>query len=124
MFARLRNLLHVTTQITVADSGFVLADDARWARTRRERRKGLIGSPPLQHGEALIILGGWQVHSFRMDFAIDVVFCNKTWIVKHVVHSMVPSRVSRLVLGARYAIELPSNSVPQGLARGARLIVS
>jgi uncharacterized membrane protein (UPF0127 family) len=118
------NLLHVTSRITVACSGHVLANEAQWARTMTERRRGLIGSPPLKAGQALIIIGGWQVHTFRMDFPIDVVFCNKKWIVKHVVNEMAPSRVSRVVIGARYAIELPAGSVPETLGRGTRLIVT
>jgi uncharacterized membrane protein (UPF0127 family) len=114
----------VTSRITVAGTGHVLANEAQWARTMTERRRGLIGSPPLEPGQALIIIGGWQVHTFRMDFPIDVVFCNKKWIVKHVVSEMVPNRVSRVVVGARYAIELPAGSVPENLERGTRLIVT
>jgi uncharacterized membrane protein (UPF0127 family) len=118
------NLLHVTSRITVAGSGHVLANEAQWARTRAERRRGLIGSPPLKPGQALIIIGGRQVHTFRMDVPIDVVFCNKKWIVKHVVKEMVPGRVSRVVIGARYAIELPERAVPENLECGTRLIVT
>jgi uncharacterized membrane protein (UPF0127 family) len=90
----------------------------------KERRKGLIGSPPLQPDEALIIVGGFQVHTFQMEFPIDVVFCTKQWVVKHIVRSMAPGRLTRIVIGARYAIELPAGSVPVNLTRGAQLIVS
>jgi uncharacterized protein len=121
---RRHNLLYVATWITDRASGSVLATNARWARTMKERRKGLIGSPPLQPGEALIIVAGFQVHTLQMDFPIDVVFCTKQWVVKHIVPSMAPARLTRIVIGARYAIELPAGSVPANLARGAQLIVS
>jgi uncharacterized membrane protein (UPF0127 family) len=114
----------VGSRIVDSSSGHVLAADARWARSRKERRVGLIGSDPLNTGEALIIVGGFQVHTFQMTFPIDVVFCNKEWTVKHVERSMVPGRMSRIVWGARYAIELPSGSVPRELIRGAQLSVS
>jgi hypothetical protein len=70
---RRHNLLHVGSRIVDSSSGCVLAADARWARSRKERRIGLIGSNPLNTGEALIIVGGFQVHTFRMTFPIDVV---------------------------------------------------
>jgi uncharacterized membrane protein (UPF0127 family) len=107
----------------VSDDGHLLADRARWAKSGPERRKGLIGSPPLEAGEGLIIDRAYQVHTFRMSFPIDVVFCSKSWEVKHIIRSMVPRRLSRLVLGARFAIELPAGSVPTSLSRGNRLIV-
>jgi uncharacterized membrane protein (UPF0127 family) len=112
------------SRIVDSSSGYVLAADARWARSRKERRIGLIGSDPLNNGEGLIIVGGFQVHTFQMTFPIDVVFCNKAWTVKHVEHSMVPGRMSRIVWGARYAIELPSGSVPKEVIPGAQLIIS
>jgi uncharacterized membrane protein (UPF0127 family) len=98
--------------------------DARWARSRKQKRAGLIGSPPLEPGEGLIIPGAFQVHTFGMTFPIDVVFCSKAWTVKHVVHRMAPERMSRLVWRARYAVELPAGSVPAGVVKGTRLTVS
>jgi uncharacterized membrane protein (UPF0127 family) len=113
----------VATRITIDTTGRVLADRARWARTGKERRKGLIGSPPLEPGEGLIIDRSPQVHTFRMSWPIDVVFCTKSWNVKHIVRSMVPGRLSRIVLGARYAIELPAGTTGDDLEVGDRLTV-
>lgn len=114
----------MTTRITEQESAFVLANDARWARSLKERRQGLIGSPPLKPGQALIIDATFQVHTFQMDFPIDVVFCDKNWVVRHMVRSMVPRRVSRLVPSARYAIELPAGTIPTGFERRAQLTVT
>jgi uncharacterized membrane protein (UPF0127 family) len=108
----------VRARVIVSASGHVLADRARWATTAADKRRGLIGSPPLLPGEGLIIDRAFQVHTFGMGFSIDVVFCNKRWIVKHVVRSMSPRRVSKLVPGARYALELPAGTVPLDLERG------
>jgi uncharacterized protein len=117
------NLLHVTARITMDRTGRVLADRARWARTGMERRKGLIGSPTLEPGEGLIVDRSPQVHTFGMSWPIDVVFCTKSWTVKHIVRSMVPGRLSRVVLGARYAIELPAGAAGDDLQVGDRLEV-
>ena len=107
----------------VSGSGHVLADRARWAMSGPERRKGLIGSAPLETGEGLILDRAYQVHTFRMSWPIDVLFCSRDWEVRHVIRSMVPGRMSKFVLGGRYAIELPAGTLPSGMARGDRLIV-
>jgi uncharacterized membrane protein (UPF0127 family) len=58
-----------------------------------------------------------------MSWPIDVLFCNRDWEVRHIIRSMVPRRMSKFVLGGRYAIELPAGSVPPEVNRGDRLLV-
>ena len=94
--------------------------DAQWARTRRERRRGLIGSPPLGAASGLIMDRTRQVHTFGMKYAIDVVFCDGDWQVLHIVRGLRPARVTRLVFGARYVLELPVCAAA-GLEVGDRL---
>ena len=98
----------------------MIVKDARWARTRRERRRGLIGSPPLSHGSGFVIEYARQVHTFGMKYSIDVVFCDGEWKVRHIVRDLRPSRVTRLVFRARFVIELPSGAAA-GLKVGDRL---
>jgi uncharacterized membrane protein (UPF0127 family) len=114
----------VTDRIEVHSSGRVIADRARWARTWRERSRGLLKNSPLQKGEALIIEPASQVHTFGMKYEIDVVFCARDWSVKHVVGSMRPKRVTRWVFGARYAVELPSGTLGKDLRPGDVLRVT
>ena len=108
----------------VSGSGHVLADRARWALSGPERRQGLIGAAPLEPGEGLILDRAYQVHTFRMSWPIDVLFCDRDWEVRHVIRSMVPRRMSKFVVRGRYAIELPAGSVPKVLGRGDRLVVT
>ena len=109
--------------IVVGSSGRIIADRVGWARSFRERSRGLIGRPPLDEGEALVLEPGSQVHTWRMPYPIDVVFCDRQWIVRHVIRSMGPRRMSKLVFGSRYVIELPVGSVPQEVQRGTQLRV-
>lgn len=111
-------------RIVDESSGRIIADEVSWARSFRERSKGLIGRPPLRAGEALVLEPGIQIHTWRMAYPIDVVFCDKSWVVKHVVRGMVPRRMSRLVFGSRYVIELPEGAVAKDVARGTQLRVS
>ena len=107
----------------VSGAGYVLADRARWARSGPERRKGLIGAPPLEPGEGLILERAYQVHTFRMSWPIDVVFCDRQWEIRHLIRSMVPGRMSKFVFRGWYAIELPAGSMPADVSVGERLTV-
>lgn len=108
-------------QIVVESSGRIVAHDVRWARTLTERSKGLIGSPPMTAGQALVIEPATQVHTFRMSYPIDVVFVGRDWKVRHVVRSMARHRMSKFVFGSRFVIELASDSLPDEVVPGTQL---
>lgn len=104
-------------------TGEVLAHTLEWARTALRRMRGLIGrTPPLAPGHALVIERASQVHTFGVRGPIDVVFCDADWIVRHIVRSMHPNRVSRRVARCRYAVELPGGTVGS-LGEGDRLVL-
>ena len=92
----------------------------RWARTPRERARGLLGGPPLEPGEVLVIEPARQVHTFGMRYPIDVCFCDRDWRVLHVVTSLRPRRITRVVPRGRYALEAPAGAL-EGLERGDQL---
>ncbi len=83
--------------------------------------RGLIGRARPGPGEALILDGAPQVHTFGLGYPIDVVFCDPEWTIRHVVRSMRPRRVSRWVRGARFAIEFPARAVGAHVAPGMKL---
>lgn len=99
-------------QRLVAASGAVVAGRVHRARTVRERTRGLLGREALQPGEALILEPAQSVHTFGMRYAIDVCFCDRSWVVLHVVRGMRPRRVSRWVPRARAAVEMRAGSMP------------
>jgi len=86
--------------------GTVIAPKIRWARTPLQRIKGLLRGPELAEGEAFILCPAAQVHSIGLGYEIDVIFCDKRWVVQRVVAPLRRNRVSPMVVGARYAIEL------------------
>jgi uncharacterized membrane protein (UPF0127 family) len=112
------NLLHVLWRI-VSSNGDVLAERARWLKTGRDRRRGLLGSRELRDGEGVVLERAFQVHTFGMAYPIDVVFCSRNWEVLSVVDSMPPHRLGRVVLRGFYAIEVPAGSAR--VQRGDRL---
>ena len=75
---------------------------AEVAVTRKVRRRGLLGR---DHVDGVLVLRPCrQVHTFGMQFPIDVAFCDRYGFVLHLSH-MRPGRVSRYVFHAYFAIE-------------------
>ena len=103
------NLLHVPGRIEVARTGRVLAHEVIWARTWRARSQGLRGTSPAPD-RALVLEPAKQIHTFGMGYPIDVLFCDRQWIVRFVVSDLAPRRMTRVVWAARYAVELPAGA--------------
>lgn len=116
------NLLQMPTRLLLPARDQVVAESCKWATGPGERMKGLLGQPALAAGEALILSPGRQVHTFGMRVALDVIFCKRDWTVIHIVHSMKPRRVTRLLWTAAYAIELPGGA-GAGVVPGDVLVV-
>lgn len=100
--------------------GRLLASDVRRARTVAERMRGLIGVAEMPPGTAVALYKTKQVHTFGMRFAIDVLFCDRTGTVLHVVERMRPRRVSRWVPRAEWTFELAARA-GAGVRRGDKL---
>src|SRR5262245_1309049 len=75
---------------------------AEVARTRAERRRGLLGRDHIDG--ALVLRPCRQVHTFGMRCPIDVLWCDRRGKVLRMA-TLAPRRISRLVLRARFVIE-------------------
>jgi uncharacterized membrane protein (UPF0127 family) len=95
----------VVAGLVVPRTGEVIAERVLWARTPRERARGLLGRDALGPGDALILERARQVHTFGMRYPIDVCFCDRAWNVLHVVAPMRPHRVTRWVARAFFVVE-------------------
>lgn len=97
---RISNLTRHTelaSRTTVADSGAT-------------RRKGLLGRIGLETGEALWIVPCEAVHTFRMRFALDLVFVDRKLRVRKVKSNVSPWRIAAC-LSAHSVIELPAGAI-------------
>jgi uncharacterized membrane protein (UPF0127 family) len=92
-------------------SGKELAPNLAVADTFFTRLKGLLGKKELPHGEGLWIKHCNGVHTFGMQFPIDVVFLDKGKRVVGLVKTLRPNRVSRLYSSASSVIELPAGTI-------------
>jgi uncharacterized protein len=92
-------------------SGKELALNLSVADTLFARMKGLLGRRSLPSGEGLWIKPCNSVHTFGMQFPIDVVFLDKEKRVVGLAKTLRPNRISRLYYEASSVIELPAGTI-------------
>lgn len=90
--------------------GTVLATNAEIADTPSKRSKGLLGRKTLASGEALWIIPCESVHTFWMQFAIDLVYLDRRHRVVKIRTDVPPWRLSAC-LRAHSIIELPAGAL-------------
>lgn len=73
------------------------------------RLKGLLGRKKFSEGEALILTHTSRVHSFFMQFAIDLIFLDKNKKVLATEINFLQNKISPQVENSYYVIELPAN---------------
>lgn len=86
-----------------------------------DRLRGLLGRPPLQTGQALLIEPCPSVHTFGMGYPLDLVFLDANYTVLKTVERLAPRRWAGCS-GARATLELaPGSLATLHLAIGERL---
>jgi len=107
-----------------------ICERAVCAMSLAERTGGLLGRECLPSGEALLIVSPpWLrvmwLHTFGMRFAIDIVFLNSAMRVLKLEANVVPWRLSAVVLGARYVLEMSCGTIARtGIRCGDTLFAS
>ena len=100
-------------------TGDGVAGRVRVAARLFERMRGLLGRPPLEVGEALLITPCNGVHMFFMRHAIDVAFLGRDGRVVAMREALAPWRAVPWVRGAHEALELPAGALARaGVQRG------
>ncbi len=102
--------------------GATLIDDVLVAESLLERMEGLLGRAGLPGRRALLIERCGSVHTFGMNFEIDLIFLDRQ---DRVVKVVLDVRRSRMVFGgwrARKVLELQSGTVDlSALSAGSQL---
>ncbi|HKR99709.1 MAG TPA: DUF192 domain-containing protein [Candidatus Dormibacteraeota bacterium] len=101
-----------------------MAAELEIADTVWRRFIGLMGRAELPQGHGLLIRPCSSIHMFFMRFAIDVAFIDDEGRVLRAYHGIKPWRLSRVVFGAKAALELPAGTLARaGVEKGSRLSV-
>lgn len=97
--------------VNTSKEGTIIARRVEWAGTSAQRRRGLLDRTGLDHEEAMYIVPCQWIHTFRMQFPIDVAFLAKDGHVLAVHHVLKPNRVSRIVFRAEGVLELSAGKL-------------
>jgi len=88
----------------------LLANCLEVADSGAKRNKGLLGREELLPGEGLWILPCESVHTFFMQFSIDLVYLDRKLRIRKVRSNVAPWRISAC-FSARSVIELPAGTI-------------
>jgi len=75
-----------------------------------ERMQGLLGRPPLEDRQALLIVPCSSIHTFFMAYSLDLVFLDKHWQITKLVPALEPWRVAWSFTAAM-VLEMPAHSM-------------
>jgi uncharacterized membrane protein (UPF0127 family) len=102
--------------------GRVVAEHVEVAGTMWRRFMGLMGRADLAADRGLALSPCSSIHMFFMRIPLDVAFLDREGTVVRAYHGIRPWRVSRIVRGAKTAIELPAGTLAAaGVDRGTVL---
>lgn len=98
-------------KILMKRNGIIVADRIELAGNLTAQFRGLIGRRKFENGSAMIFPGCKQVHTFLMQFPIDVLFINKDRKVIKIIERLDPGKVSGYVRDSFDIVELPSGTI-------------
>jgi uncharacterized membrane protein (UPF0127 family) len=88
--------------------GTMLGDRIRVADSGLTRIVGLLGERNLPAGDGLLIVPSQGVHTWGMQFPIDIAVLDDDWNVMATRQAMGPFRVTRMFWKAAAVLELPA----------------
>ncbi len=95
-------------QIVNKVNGKVLANNVEIAGNFTKRLKGLLGRTGLNRGESMILYPCSSIHTYFMNFPIDVLFINRDAVVLKTIENMKPYKISPLIKESYMVVELPA----------------
>jgi len=99
-------VLNLSNKITVATEVKIAA--SFWTRL-----KGLIGKKGLNKEEGLLITPCNIIHTWGMNFSIDVLFLSVSNEVVYILEHIPPNKVSPYIKKAAFVIELPAGRIAE-----------
>ncbi|HLF79905.1 MAG TPA: DUF192 domain-containing protein [Dehalococcoidia bacterium] len=94
-----------------ANKETVIGEAIEVAATAAQRAKGLLGRECLSEGEGLLFKGCSSLHTFFMQFPIDIIYADRSGKVLKCAKAVRPFRLVAAPLRAYYAVELPVGAI-------------
>ncbi len=98
-----------------------IATKVEKADTSASRNKGLLGRASMAADEGLWIVPCPMIHTFFMQFPIDVLFLDADLTVRRVIEDLRPWRLSPWVLSARSVLELKGGTLKGAVQVGDKI---
>jgi uncharacterized protein len=92
-------------------NGTEIANEIAKAYSFFTRLKGLMFSKSLPEGHGLHILPCRSIHTFFMNYPIDVLYLNKEYEIVGLQKSFHPSKIGKVYKNGYSVLELPSGSI-------------
>lgn len=99
----------------------VLAKKAKMADSIYLRTLGLMFSKGLEGFDALWLKPCNSIHTFFMNYEIDVVFLSKDLTVVKVLRNVKPWRMTGMYFKASQCLEFFGGTLPEGIGEGEKL---
>ena len=93
---------------TNSTRGTLMGDHIRVAETGLTRMVGLLGERELLPGDGLLIVPSQSIHTWGMQFPIDIAVLDNEWKVIAIRPDIPPFRMTRMYWKAAAVLELPS----------------
>jgi uncharacterized membrane protein (UPF0127 family) len=103
--------------VTNTDRGTMLGEAIEVAVTAAQRVKGLLGRECLADGQGLLFKGTSSLHTFFMQFPIDILYIDKQGEVLKTARNVKPFKVVMAPWRAHYALELPVGAIANSSTR-------
>jgi uncharacterized membrane protein (UPF0127 family) len=103
--------------VTNSDRGTVIGEAIEVAVSAAQRVRGLLGRDCLADGQGLLFKSCASLHTFFMQFPIDVLFMDRQGKVLKTSRDVRPFKVVMAPFHAYYALELPVGSIDSSSTR-------
>ncbi|MFT6068557.1 MAG: uncharacterized membrane protein (UPF0127 family) [Bacteriovoracaceae bacterium] len=100
-----------------------IALNAKEASSMLSRMKGLMFSKEMKGFDGLFIKPCNSIHTFFMNYPIDVLFLNKEMEIIKIKRNLRPWRMTRMYLSAHQVLELNGGSLDERILEGDKLEV-
>jgi uncharacterized membrane protein (UPF0127 family) len=103
--------------------GEMICEKAKVADTMFTRILGLMFSKDLAAQHGLLICPCNSIHTFFMNYSLDIIFLDKKFQVVKVIYNMHPWRISWMYFRAHQVLEMKAGHLRSGVEVGEKLEV-
>lgn len=97
--------------------GTLLGNRIRLVDTWSGRLRGYLGRPEPMPGEGILLVPCNAIHMFGLDFALDLIFLNKSGDVVRAIEALRPWKRTSRIEDARFALEVPTGTIEASYTR-------